>query len=291
MEHGIVFDGCPSLEEIREANGWPTAERFALGPVAIVECVQQIPCNPCEASCPSGAISIGKPITRTPRVDLKKCIGCGKCVAACPGLAIFIIDKSRGAEATVSFPFEYLPLPKKDQEVFALNRAGEFVCMGRVMRVANPVGNDHTSVVTVAIPKEYADEVRTIRREGVSAVPAVPEAADGNRELPDEVIVCRCEEVTAGEIRRAIREYGATTVTEVKRRVRSGMGLCQGRTCGKLTMRILSEETGKPASELLPAASRPPVRPLTFGELAAGEGLDKEASQREGVSKGDETHE
>ncbi len=285
MEHGIVYDGCPSLEEIREANGWPAEERFALGPVAIVECVQQIPCNPCEASCPSGAISIGAPITRTPRVDPEKCVGCGKCVAACPGLAIFIVDKSRGEEALVSFPFEYLPLPQKDQEEYALNRAGEFVCTGREARVANPAGNDHTAVVTVAIPKEYGDEVRTIRREGAPAVPVSPAAAEGNRELPDDVIVCRCEEVTAGEIRRSIREYGATTVTEVKRRVRSGMGLCQGRTCGKLTMRILSEETGKPASELLPATSRPPVRPLTFGELAAGERFDEEAS------KGDGTHE
>nr|WP_242857585.1 (2Fe-2S)-binding protein [Blautia hydrogenotrophica] len=84
------------------------------------------------------------------------------------------------------------------------------------------------------------------------------------------MIVCRCEEVTAGEIRRAIREHGARTVTEVKRRVRSGMGLCQGRTCSKLTMKILAEETGRMPGEISPATSRPPVRPVTFGELARG---------------------
>lgn len=275
-KHGLIYDGFPSLEEIKEANGWPSPERFARGPVAVVECVQQIPCNPCEASCPTGAIGIGTPIINTPRIDMEKCVGCGKCVACCPGLAIFIIDQTFGAEeAAVSFPFEYFPLPEKGAEVQGLNRAGEFVCIGRVERIVNPAGNDHTPVITIAIPKQYADEVRTIRRPGAPAAPASPQAAEANSVIPDDVIVCRCEEITAGEIRQSIREYGGTTVTEVKRRVRCGMGLCQGRTCGKLTTRILTEETGKPAPELLPATSRPPVRPVTFGELAKGGEADE----------------
>ena len=40
-EKGLIYDGYPSLEEIKAANGWPTEERFAKGPVAIIECVQQ----------------------------------------------------------------------------------------------------------------------------------------------------------------------------------------------------------------------------------------------------------
>ncbi|HJE99761.1 MAG TPA: (2Fe-2S)-binding protein [Sellimonas intestinalis] len=93
--------------------------------------------------------------------------------------------------------------------------------------------------------------------------------------LDDDVIVCRCEEITAGEIRKAIRKYHATTVTEVKRRVRAGMGLCQGRTCGKLVSRIIAEETGKKMSEIQGSTDRPPVRPVTFGELAE-DGEDQE---------------
>ena len=46
-QHGLVYDGFPSFEEIKEATGWPSEERLAKGPVAICECVQQIPCNPC----------------------------------------------------------------------------------------------------------------------------------------------------------------------------------------------------------------------------------------------------
>ena len=276
MATGIIYDGYPSMDEINAANGWPDEERFAKGPVAVVECVQQIPCNPCESACPLHAIHIGEPITNTPQVDREKCIGCGMCVAACPGLAIFLVDKSYSeTEATVSFPFEYDPLPEAGAEIDALSRAGEYVCKGRVIKVMNPKKNDHTPVVTIAIPKEHADTVRTMRRL------KLPEAHEGFRPvepegpLDDDVIVCRCEEITAGEIRKAIREYHATTVTEVKRRVRAGMGLCQGRTCGKLVSRIIAEETGKKMNEIQGSTDRPPVRPVTFGELAE-DGEDQE---------------
>lgn len=276
MATGIIYDGYPSMDEIKEANGWPDEERFEKGPVAVVECVQQIPCNPCESACPLHAIHIGEPITNTPQVDREKCIGCGMCVAACPGLAIFLVDKSYSeTEATVSFPFEYDPLPEKGAEIDALSRAGEYVCKGRVIKVMNPKKNDHTPVVTIAIPKEHADTVRTMRRL------KLPEAHEGfhpvepEGPLDDDVIVCRCEEITAGEIRKAIREYHATTVTEVKRRVRAGMGLCQGRTCGKLVSRIIAEETGKKMNEIQGSTDRPPVRPVTFGELAE-DGEDQE---------------
>ena len=272
MGNGILTDGYPTMEEIKKANGWPTEERIAKGPVAVVECVQEIPCNPCENACPSHAICVGEPITRTPQVDREKCTGCGLCVAACSGLAIVVIDKTYSeTEATVSFPFEYLPLPEKGMKVDALNRAGEYCCEGTIVRVMNPARNDHTAVVTMAVPKEYIDEVRTMRRlnlpeKGRGFEPVMPEGY-----IDDDVIVCRCEEVTAGEIRKAIREYKGESVTEIKRRVRAGMGLCQGRTCGKLVTRLIQEETGKQASEVRPSTDRPPVRPVTFGELAGTE--------------------
>ncbi len=80
----------------------------------------------------------------------------------------------------------------------------------------------------------------------------------------DNIVICRCQEITKGEIRQAIAE-GALTVDGVKRRTRAGMGLCQGKTCYRLVARIISEETGKPMSELLPSTARPPVRPLPCG--------------------------
>ncbi|MGD9675432.1 MAG: (2Fe-2S)-binding protein [Candidatus Bipolaricaulia bacterium] len=87
--------------------------------------------------------------------------------------------------------------------------------------------------------------------------------------MTDDVIVCRCEEVTLGEIRQAIRE-GAVDVHGVKLRTRAGMGLCQGRTCESLVARILMSELGIPRERVFPDRVRPPVISLTFGALAGG---------------------
>jgi NAD(P)H-nitrite reductase large subunit len=85
----------------------------------------------------------------------------------------------------------------------------------------------------------------------------------------DEMIVCRCEEITVGEIKEAIMQ-GARDVVGVKRRVRAGMGLCQGRTCEKLVQQILCQELKIAPAETGSTSPRPPVRPMTFGNLARG---------------------
>lgn len=85
-----------------------------------------------------------------------------------------------------------------------------------------------------------------------------------------DVLICRCQEVTRQEIVAAIRE-GAVTVDGVKRRTRAGMGLCQGKSCGRLIARIIAEETGKPLSEILPQYARMPVRPIEMGRFTEDE--------------------
>ena len=269
-EHSVLSHGYPSLEEIQAANGWPSADRWRKGPVAIIECVQEIPCNPCEDACPFKAIHIGTPITVIPRLDADICMGCGQCLAHCSGLAIFMVDKSKSessGRATVSFPYEYVPLPVKGAEVQAVNRAGEFVCMGTVTNIIDTKANDHTPIVTLEIPLEFADTVRSMKRSGAPDLPVAEEAVSTTPIIPDDVLVCRCEEITAGEIRHAIPEEGADSITGVKRRVRAGMGLCQGKSCSRIITRMISEHTGKKAMEVFPATDRPPVRPVTFGEL------------------------
>lgn len=261
--------GYMTLEELKSAVNYPSEERFAKGPVAVAECIHEIPCNPCEAACRQGAIEIGMPITNLPMVNEEKCTGCGLCIAHCSGLAIFVIDKTYSeTQATVAFPYEYLPLPVVGQKIKGVNRAGDPVCDGEVVKVLDIKAFDRTPVVTIAIPKEFADEVRSIERKE-KAVARMIEAYKNNT-LDDDVLVCRCEEVTLGEIRQAIRE-GARDVTGVKRRTRAGMGLCQGRTCEKMVQAILKAETGETPEVIDRSTSRPPVRPVTFGSLAGGE--------------------
>jgi NAD(P)H-nitrite reductase large subunit len=86
-----------------------------------------------------------------------------------------------------------------------------------------------------------------------------------------ELLICRCEEVSEEDIRKAVRD-GADTISGVKRRTRAGMGLCQGHTCSKLVARIIAEETGKSPADILTPSVRPPVRPLQVKLLRSSSG-------------------
>ena len=83
----------------------------------------------------------------------------------------------------------------------------------------------------------------------------------------DDMIVCRCEEVTKGEIRRAVHD-GLWTIAEIRRYLRCGMGLCQGQTCAKLVKGIVARELHVSPALLEPATSRSPMRPVEMHVFA-----------------------
>ncbi len=83
----------------------------------------------------------------------------------------------------------------------------------------------------------------------------------------DDLVICRCEEITRSEIKEAIRN-GIQTLNGVKRITRAGMGLCQGQTCQQLVARILTEELGLSAADIDPTTARGPVRPLRLAVFA-----------------------
>ena len=92
-------------------------------------------------------------------------------------------------------------------------------------------------------------------------------------EPDDNLLVCRCEEVTKGQIRKAVHE-GIFTLEEMRRYLRSGMGLCQGQTCGKLVKGIIASELKVSPAEVVPASSRAPMRPIEMCILAEDGGDD-----------------
>ncbi|MBE3138798.1 MAG: 4Fe-4S ferredoxin [Actinobacteria bacterium] len=148
------------LEKLKKSPGYPSEERLGKGPVAVIECLEEIPCNPCETVCPKKSIKVGKPITNLPEFN-DICNGCGKCMVICPGLAIFMVDKSfSDIEAAISIPYELLPLPGKGDKIIALNRNGEDVCEGRVERVKTGKSFNKTNIITISVPKNFSDEVR-----------------------------------------------------------------------------------------------------------------------------------
>ena len=83
----------------------------------------------------------------------------------------------------------------------------------------------------------------------------------------DDTLICRCEEITKGEIRKAVHD-GMWTLTEIRRYLRTGMGLCQGQTCAKLVKGIVARELGVSPAELEPATSRVPMRPIEMQVFA-----------------------
>lgn len=94
---------------------------------------------------------------------------------------------------------------------------------------------------------------------------------DALADLPDVELVCRCEEVTAGEIRSACRDLGVDDARGAKLMTRAGMGLCQGRMCGRAVSDLVALASGRPADDgTAPRwAARLPALPVTLDQLAA----------------------
>lgn len=236
-------------------GGFRTEKQENTGPTGKlrvkIECPQNIPCNPCETSCPTGAISVGGNINGIPHVDYEKCIGCGVCVMKCPGLAIFLIQEQE-KYSIIGIPYEF-ELPEINEKVLLQNKNGEIVGEGEVEKVVrNNRGKTH--IVFLKIPKGLENEVRHFSKIS----------------LEDEEIVCRCEEVTRSKIEEAI-DNGFTDFEELRRYLRISMGPCGGRVCRLQTLSIISMKTGIPISELEPGRFRPPTIPIPFKAIIKGD--------------------
>ena len=158
----LTKTGIPTVEDIKSIT--PSDERFSKGPVVIVECFQEIPCDPCVTSCKPGAITKPGDINDLPTVDFDKCNGCGVCIKECPGVAIFVVDKTYSdTHAVVRLPHEFLPIPLTGDFVFGLDRAGEVRGSFEVIRVVSGGQKNKTTTIWLAVEQDLAMEVRAIR--------------------------------------------------------------------------------------------------------------------------------
>lgn len=147
--------GCFKPQELSV----PDDERLKKGPVAVVECAQEIPCNPCGGFCPRSAITVGKNINDCPVVDWRLCNGCGLCLGFCPGLALFLVDNSR-ERPRITLPYELLP-PREGLSVILLDRSGRPIGRGRVAGCRRLKQHDRCTLVTLEL--ENADQLRQVR--------------------------------------------------------------------------------------------------------------------------------
>lgn len=156
LEKGYIAD--------TEIERYPGVTRQA-GIHPVMECTQNIPCNPCQDACPKGCITIGKNITSLPVVDAEHtCIGCGMCVASCSGQAIFLVNENvEEGYGEVTMPYEFLPLPKEGDTGVALGRDGKEVCEAVVTKVKTAKAFDHTNLLTIKVPNEMLMRARFFR--------------------------------------------------------------------------------------------------------------------------------
>ena len=118
-------------------------------------------------------------------------------------------------------------------------------------------------------PPERADVVKAIVRDGRVRpfLEALYAPSDDILQPADATVVCRCEEITAGQVREAVR-LGASGPNQVKSFLRAGMGPCQGRMCGLAVTEIIAAERGVSPSVVDYYRIRPPLKPLPLSELA-----------------------
>lgn len=154
--------GLTRLEDLFSLNVVPPARRLdAKRPVAMIECIQEIPCNSCALACKMGAIRMEN-VTDIPEVDFDKCTGCMACAMVCPGQAIFLLRAENGM-GYVTLPYEFLPVPKAGDLARAFDREGRILGKSKVARVLPPERNSGTALVTIEVPEEWLLEARSVR--------------------------------------------------------------------------------------------------------------------------------
>jgi len=242
----------------------PKETKFEKGKHVVVECRDNIPCNPCEEACRNGAIGIGADISSAPRFDPDKCNACGLCVTRCPGLAIFMVNMDYSEDmAEVTIPYEFLPVPAKGETWIALDRDGKEVGEVVITKVVSSKAFDRKHLVSFATGKDLAHRARHIVKEKRAPLkkrkPALQDEADP--------IVCRCEDVRMSRIEEVI-DAGYHSFDEIKRITRAGMGPCQGKTCQRIIQQILSRKLGIKMGDLKPMRVRAPLKPVPFNVMA-----------------------
>jgi sarcosine oxidase subunit alpha len=256
---GEVLKSKPGKAALEEFTDWED------GVFPVIHCTQEIPCDPCSAICPQGLIHIEEMDIRKTPVFLGNnyCCGvCEQCVSICPGLAITLVDyRSNPEKPIVSIPFEYsrerLPENKK---VIVTDTQGNVLAEVPIIDIDSIPTSDRTLIIRVEAPKAIARKIAGIQVQ----YEAVTQPMDHYvKNIQDETIICRCERVTAGEIRALIKQ-GIRDINEIKSMTRAGMGACGSKTCNSLIHRLFREE-GISFNEVTDQTKRP-----IFIEVPAG---------------------
>ncbi|MGD8991726.1 MAG: FAD-dependent oxidoreductase [Desulfobacterales bacterium] len=244
------------------------------GVIPVFHCYQEVPCNPCTSVCPVGAIRTERDdITGLPYIiDLDACTGCGSCVAVCPGLSMVLVDYRDDPEhPLVTLPYEiWRDRVEVGQKVPITDVDGAILGYYPVEKLSTRRKFPGTLLVQVKVEKNVAKAAMGIWVQDRQIEPSMIY----EKELPpDEAIICRCERITAGEIKAAIRK-GIRDINQLKAVTRVGMGACGSKTCRPMIWRIFQEE-GIELGSVTDRVDRPLFVEVPIGVLAGAQQGDR----------------
>jgi sarcosine oxidase, subunit alpha len=274
VEAGDVPAEWTRMAEILKSK--PGARAMPVPPAAedgvfpVFHCSEEIPCNPCTSVCPQELIWIEPSDIRNVPQYLgpergEACLGCERCVVICPGLAVTLVDyRMEPLHPTVTMAWEFpADSVAVGQQLVALDDEGAVLGTAEVVDVQPIPRGDGTVLLKLRVERDVAKQLAGVQKQDSWVSSPLPEALEP---LVDEQIVCRCERVTAGEIRALIRG-GYRDMNELKAITRTGMGACGGRTCGSLISRLFREE-GVADADIVNFSPRPLFIEVPMGVFA-----------------------
>jgi len=282
-ELGKASEGIPQAwHQKAEVLKAPAGETYQItlpdkqeGVYPVIHCIQEIPCNPCTTVCPTNSIKIPEENLMGLPIYDGSCVGCFKCLLICPGLAITLVDYRKDLEyPTLTMPYEISNIPVELGDKIALTDIeGNALREAEVVEV-NKKMSKTTHLIKVKIPKEFAHKAVSfqVQSEEVSkplSVPIIPEF------IGDDVMICLCERVKAGDIRDLIHK-GITDLNQIKAITRAGMGPCGAKTCETLIKQMMRQEGVSP-QRVVPNTKRPVFIEVHLDKFAGGKENDSNA--------------
>lgn len=246
------------------------------GALPVIHCSQEIPCDPCRALCINGLITLDSSDIRGLPVFVGNnysCAACERCVAGCPGLAITLVDYRQNAEnpvISIAYEFGKEKILTSDL-VTVIDTDGNELGDVEVVNVHHIPENQSTYVVQVQAPANIARRIAGLKLQPEEVNQPMDRYV---KRIEDDEIICRCEHVTAKQIRDLIAK-GYRDYNEIKAVTRAGMGACGGKTCTALILRLFREQN-IPLSEVTMNVKRPLFVEVPLGVFAGvREGSDE----------------
>jgi glycine/D-amino acid oxidase-like deaminating enzyme/thioredoxin reductase/Fe-S-cluster-containing hydrogenase component 2 len=253
----------------------PNEERSMARPFVVIDCLHGFACNPCQFTCPHGAI-LKSSTSTIPTIDFEKCTGCMACVWQCPGLAIFGYNLKKDR---LFLPVEYHV--EENKEVYLVDNHGKKLGEGIIEKVLKKENKtDIVRVRSIDITGQSLTEVRgfIIKEEYPGAVELKPL----DKEIASEKYICHCDDVKLDEILNTIGDRKFISVDEIKHTTRLGMGACRGKRCIGRLKQILR---GYDISIVGVATPRGPMsNQVSIGELHPGPQQERIIPQTNNIS-------